>query len=241
MSTEKQIEANRRNAQSSTGPKTPEGKARSSLNALKHGLTSAQVLAPSESEDEFNAHADSLRDRFAPTDSYESILVDRIIAAAWRLRRALILERFILEQQATDVKASLKKYGVHYTDPADYLALAFRKECDGKNSLETLSRHETRIDRAFYRAVHELDRQRSRPAPSTQHGGAGFSEGPEDGQPAAVAFTETRERAAAEPKAILQNEPDSPDGAGFPEGPASGQPRNRPSRARTRPALRHVG
>src|SRR5712675_197988 len=84
MSTEKQIEANRRNAQLSTGPKTPEGKATSSLNGLKHGLTSAQVLAPSESADEFDAHAAAFRDQLAPTSHVEKCLVEQIIVAVWR-------------------------------------------------------------------------------------------------------------------------------------------------------------
>ncbi|SRR5258706_1755140 len=233
MST-KQNRASRRNAQLSTGPKTPEGKAKSSLNALKHGLTSAQVLAPSERQEEFDAHASSFRDHFAPIDPLESVLVEQIIVATWRLRRCRIIERFILEQQATDVQADLKKYKVHYTDPADYLALAFRKECDGKNALENLSRHETRIGRAFYRALQELDRQRSRRPPSISQNepispqvpqpvgpascGTGSSEGPADGQPAAASFTKTRELVAAEPK------PTPSCGAGFSEGPADGQP-----------------
>ncbi len=199
MSTEKQNDANRSNSQRSTGPRTPEGKTKSSLNALKHGLTSTQVLAPSESADEFNAHADSFRGHFAPADPLEEFLVEQLIVAAWRLRRSRIIERFILEQQATDVQADLKKYKVHYTDPADYLALAYRKECDGNNALDHLSRHQTRIERAFYRALHELDRQRSnRPAP----------------------------RAPQAPP-VLQNEPNSPhpdDVSGVPNGRQSEPP-----------------
>ena len=53
MASKKQIEANRRNAKKSTGPKTEEGKAKSSLNSLKHGLTSQRVWLDEEEEQEF--------------------------------------------------------------------------------------------------------------------------------------------------------------------------------------------
>jgi hypothetical protein len=50
MTTTKRMAANRRNAQKSTGPKTPEGKAVVRLNAMKHGLLSREVLLPDEDE-----------------------------------------------------------------------------------------------------------------------------------------------------------------------------------------------
>ena len=51
MTSEKQIQANRRNAHKSTGPKTPEGKAAVRLNSNKHGLRSQEVLLPGEDEE----------------------------------------------------------------------------------------------------------------------------------------------------------------------------------------------
>ena len=66
MTTEKQNVANRRNTQLSTGPKTAEGKAKSSINALKHGLTAVQILIPSENADDFDAHAAAFRDQYLP-------------------------------------------------------------------------------------------------------------------------------------------------------------------------------
>ncbi len=50
MSTEAQKLANRRNAQKSTGPRTPQGKAAVSQNAVKHGLLAAHVVITSESQ-----------------------------------------------------------------------------------------------------------------------------------------------------------------------------------------------
>jgi hypothetical protein len=55
MTSEKQAEANRRNALKSTGPKTPEGKNAVRLNALKHGLLSQEILLPGEDEEALNA------------------------------------------------------------------------------------------------------------------------------------------------------------------------------------------
>ena len=161
MSTEKQIAANHRNAQSSTGPRTPEGKARSSLNAVKHGLTAAQILIPSESADEFESHAASFRDRFAPVDSVESFLVDQMIVAAWRLRRTRFLESKIYAQRAFEVDRHQKEREEELTDAADHIVTGYRRECSGTNSLENISRQETRIERAFYRALHEFNRLRN--------------------------------------------------------------------------------
>ena len=157
----KQQEANRRNAQLSTGPRTLDGKARSSLNALTHGLTAAQILIPSESADDFESHAASFRDRFAPVDSVESFLVDQMIVAAWRLRRTRFLESKIFAQRAFEVDRHQKEREEELTDAADHIVTGYRRECSGTNSLENISRQETRIERAFYRALHELNRLRN--------------------------------------------------------------------------------
>jgi hypothetical protein len=156
MSTTKQNEANLANAQLSTGPRTAEGKARSSLNAVKHGLTAAHLLIPTESADDFEAHAASLRAHFAPADPLRSLLVDQLIAAAWRLRRARLFERLILEERADDIEEFQKVQGETYHDPADYFALAYRGDCSGEKALDSLSRHEARVERAFYRALKAL-------------------------------------------------------------------------------------
>jgi hypothetical protein len=87
MTSEKKAEANRRNARKSTGPKTPEGKAAVRLNALKHGLLSQAVLLPGEDEEALRELGQNLRAELQPVGELESLLVDRIIASYWRLRR----------------------------------------------------------------------------------------------------------------------------------------------------------
>jgi hypothetical protein len=87
MTSEKKAEANRRNALRSTGPKTPEGKAAVRLNALKHGLLSQEILLPGEDEEALMELGERLRDELQPVGELENLLVDRIIASYWRLRR----------------------------------------------------------------------------------------------------------------------------------------------------------
>ena len=93
VTTQKQIEANRRNAQSSTGPKTEAGKAASSANALSHGLTAAgDVLLQDESVDAFEELQRDMLADLAPQDALQGMLARRIVQLLWRLDRAARLE-----------------------------------------------------------------------------------------------------------------------------------------------------
>lgn len=92
MASERQIEANKLNAQQSTGPHTLKGKARVASNALKHGLTGKRIVLPNEDPEEFDALRNAFREELAPQGALEEMLVDEIVADAWRLRRIPILE-----------------------------------------------------------------------------------------------------------------------------------------------------
>ncbi len=87
MTSDRKAEANRRNALKSTGLKTPEGKAAVRHNALKHGLLSREVLLPGEDKEALQELGERLRAELQPVGELEDLLVDRIIAAYWRLRR----------------------------------------------------------------------------------------------------------------------------------------------------------
>jgi len=87
MTSDKKTQANRRNALKSTGPKTPEGKAAVRHNALRHGLLSIEILLPGEDEEALRELSDHLRNELQPAGELENLLVDRIIASYWRLRR----------------------------------------------------------------------------------------------------------------------------------------------------------
>jgi hypothetical protein len=94
--TSKQLAANRRNAQRSTGPRTPNGKARSRWNALKHGVLAKAVipepLQPYESRQEFDRLLATLRDEFAPQSAVEEMLLETIATCYWRLARIVRAE-----------------------------------------------------------------------------------------------------------------------------------------------------
>src|ERR1044071_5609048 len=87
MSTIKQIEANRLNAQKSTGPRTAEGKSAARLNALKHGLFAQDPIIPGEDPAHFEALRTSYYDRFQPAAPEEHTLLAAIIRNAWLLER----------------------------------------------------------------------------------------------------------------------------------------------------------
>jgi hypothetical protein len=86
------MEANRANAQSSTGPRTEAGKAKSSLNAVKSGLTGRTVLLPADDATEYQRHLAAFAEEFEPVGFRESELVQSIADTWWRLRRIPALE-----------------------------------------------------------------------------------------------------------------------------------------------------
>src|SRR5687767_11646791 len=83
----RRVRANRANAKKSTGPKTPEGKARSSRNSSTHGVFCQQLVLPGENRELFDALRAGLLLKLNPQDVLELMLVDRIVSASWRLRR----------------------------------------------------------------------------------------------------------------------------------------------------------
>ncbi len=91
--TSARAEASRANGAKSRGPRTAEGKARSARNALKHGLSAKKhVLLPDDSRAEFKALEGALLEELRPAGALQTLLVHRLVAAAWRLARADRLE-----------------------------------------------------------------------------------------------------------------------------------------------------
>ena len=96
MTSEKQKASNRRNAQHSTGPKTVEGKAAISMNAIKHGLSARVPVLPDEEPQAFQELSEQLREEFQPVGMMETLLVDLITRKLWRLGRISHIETGVL-------------------------------------------------------------------------------------------------------------------------------------------------
>ena len=96
MMSEAKLAANRQNALKSTGPKTAEGKVRSSANALSHGLTAKHFVAQGESVDEFEALSQNVLLAYPPKNELEKHKVERLIELLWKLQRARRYETAIL-------------------------------------------------------------------------------------------------------------------------------------------------
>src|ERR1700704_1891841 len=103
MATEKQTAANRLNAQKSTGPKTPEGRAAVRLNGVKHGITAETLVLKGESEADFTALLDSYEAEHDPATPTEEALVQQLAMATWRLRRLYHAEAALLKSNMKSV------------------------------------------------------------------------------------------------------------------------------------------
>jgi len=165
VSTPAKVEANRRNAARSTGPRTLEGKASSSKNSLRHGLLSREVLLPDESRETLGSFGKRLQDELRPVGELEVLLVDRIVSSAWRLRRVLAVEAGLFnppDTEETPMEARLRRltegYGEDETERAVTLSETYREDAYSADAFSRLSRYEAGIERSLFRALHELQR-----------------------------------------------------------------------------------
>ncbi len=107
---ERQLLANRMNAQFSTGPTSPEGRVTSSLNAVKTGLTGRTVLLPSDDAAEYQRHIRAIEAELRPIGAIERELVQSIADTFWRLRRISGLEAAIFAQGHVEFEGCFDQY-----------------------------------------------------------------------------------------------------------------------------------
>ena len=133
MATQAQIDANRSNAKKSTGPRTPEGKARSRENALRHGLCARPILMDCEDEDEFNEMVDNLLEEWRPATTTENMVFCKMVEQFWLSRRATI----------------------QLSESTDYLTGKDGDEEDARN-VSLMLRYSQTAMRGFFKAMNEL-------------------------------------------------------------------------------------
>jgi len=158
MATPAQLFANQENARHSTGPVTPEGKARASQNAATLGIFSTSAFIRTDEREAYNEFRAAWNARLVPDGPLEETLVGELVQAAWRLRRCTLLET------------------------ASYPA-ATPGELDRIEELDriqaSIDRARTTAQRALQRTLHELrrmqtERQMRDAAPCGQLANAGF-------------------------------------------------------------------
>ena len=160
----------RANGAKSHGPATAAGLARSSQNALRHGLAvrdaalpTVSVVLADESPADFQRLLNAYLDEFAPTSPIEVELVETMASARWRLRRLANIETTLLANEILTSVDDVDSFfaNVHcVAEPHDRVACAFKRLADGA-SLHLLNRYEGTINRSYAQAFKQLHLLRS--------------------------------------------------------------------------------
>jgi hypothetical protein len=141
----------RANGAKSRGPKTPQGKAVSSMNALRHGLTASRPILPGESQESFDELLKDYLEEWEPEGAAEVGLVHRMVVSKWREQRAWTVETAALRG----------KMGPALDDPsvpdaAAFLTAAFTSYTGNSRFLDCFYRQENAVTRRFDRALDRL-------------------------------------------------------------------------------------
>ena len=156
MASLSQIEANRRNALKSTGPKTEAGKRRSRRNAVRHGLTAETVIEVLEDPKDYRAFELSLTSDFDAQTAVERELVLRLASLLWRLRRATAIETGLLQIQG-EILRELRQARGTQTPPSDRVVDAIARLGAGQTGIRTHPERDNR--RADYQPQRQHDRE----------------------------------------------------------------------------------
>ena len=170
MASQAQTEANRKNAQKSTGPKTIEGKKAVAKNALKHGLFTNEAVIAGESLEDYNCLREKTLDELSPVGNMETILTERIVSLTWRLKR---IERFqsividaMIDKKLNSPVANLAKkmLPAHLREQDDEdnidstLGKVIISDYSDSRVLDRLSIYERRLENSLFKTIAELRR-----------------------------------------------------------------------------------
>jgi len=216
MTTEAQVAANRVNAQKSTGPRTDEGKAAVTQNAVKHGLRAQAVLLPGEDGDEYARYHGQMTEQLQPADVQEIELTERIVGLSWRLRRAGRYHDAVFEalydRQVTEMAAAAPEAGEPDTSER-VLGRMLLADFSGDRVLERVQLYERRIENSLSRAWADWRALRAQPRRADQCPRL-FSEGARDLPAVATPAGVAGAAAANRPQSLLrQTKPIGPESA----------------------------
>ena len=155
MATTEQINANRENAKLSTGPTSPEGAARSSQNALKHGLLGRTVHLTPDEEEPYRLFHEGLFTTLKPRGANEEYLVESLIDSRWRIAQISQIEAGLYALGLIENKKELANYPIAQAAQIAR-ALTFKQN---QKEFEKLNRYQGRLQRqatADFKKLEEL-------------------------------------------------------------------------------------
>jgi hypothetical protein len=198
MSSERQVEANRRNAQKSTGLRTEEGKDRSRFNAVTHGMTAKFDVLPGEDADALTGRIDAWTADLKPRNPLERNLIERAARVSWQLER--VEQAHVARLTANILKATSSEnppdQAHRQCAERDAASAVDRLAFDDSRKGELLRHYEASCSRALFRAIETLYKVR-------RAGNTGKL------VPAAVAIESSTESAMPGHQGIAENEPNS--------------------------------
>lgn len=153
MATPQQIEANQANAQLSTGPVTPQGKAASARNSYQHGFRATTLVITEADRPEFDALCAELERHFMPVDFTERRLVREMIDAEFSLRQCRAAMQSALARQMEKIIAAEPEL-----DSIDLQSRAIEALAETRCSWSTWLRYESKFERQYERANQEWNR-----------------------------------------------------------------------------------
>src|SRR5215831_13445255 len=133
-----------------TGPNSGAGKARVSVNAITHGISSVRPVVPGESNNEWETHRRAIVEALAPVGPLETALAERVASAVWRLRRVIAYEEAAISER-------------------QHLPAASARLLPHPLEIDKIIRYEAHLSRQLFQALHELEAMRAarrgQPAP----------------------------------------------------------------------------
>jgi hypothetical protein len=160
MTSDLKSATSRANGAKSHGPKTAEGREKSSHNSLNHGFTAKKtIVLECESEEQFKIMRGDYTITYQPGSAVEEDLVSEMVACRWRKQRLRLIETALidseLDRDLPDVETP--------EDPGYQLAFAFRRLVDESRAISLASRYESRLHRIHertHRTLRELQQSR---------------------------------------------------------------------------------